>query len=62
MFETEFLLQALPHDPQQTLPLCHLKMKPTTAPITIGYLPRAAVMLAVQIRASDGKGTFTPLV
>jgi len=33
----------------------------TSAHITVGYLPRAADMLAVQIRAIDGKGTSTPL-
>ena len=33
----------------------------TSAPITVGYLPRAADTLAVQIQAIDGKGTSTPL-
>ena len=33
----------------------------TTTPITVGYLPRAVVMLAVQNRAIDGKWTFTTL-
>ena len=33
----------------------------TSAPITVGCLLRAADTLAVQIRAIDGKGTYTPL-
>jgi hypothetical protein len=32
----------------------------TSAHITVGYLPRAADMLTVQIRAIDGKRTSTP--
>jgi hypothetical protein len=34
---------------------------PTTTQNTVGYLPRAVVMLTAQIREIGGKETFTPL-
>ena len=40
--------------------LCRAAETFTSAHITVGYLPRAADILTVQIRAIDGKGTFTP--
>ena len=39
---------------------CRAAETSTTTPITVGYLPRAVVMLADQIRAIVSKGTFTP--
>jgi len=40
--------------------LCRAAEAFTSAHITVGYLPRAADMLTIQIRAIDGRGTFTP--
>ncbi len=50
-----------PHNAAILPDCCRAAEAFTTTHITVGYLPRAVVMLAVQIRAIDGKGTPTPL-